>query len=159
MSALLSFDPSFRRSLFDLVLATACADPMMCEVHIDAVRGVQVALGLVDERVLGLTDGSTHRSEWRDLERGSERERSIAYAAAVWIALADDVVDDEEERFLLGVRRMLGLSDPGVRLAEALARRVISVARTEKLPPHRSFTRLVVEAARHEARRRALRAA
>lgn len=158
MSALLSFDPSLRRSLFDLVVSTACSDPMMCDLHIDAVRGVQIALGLVDDGELGVLSESTTGS-WRELARATERERSIAYAAVVWVALADDVIDDGEARLLAEVRRELRLSDPAVRLADSLARRVIVSAKVERLPPHRAFDRLVVDAARHDARRRVLRAA
>ncbi len=158
MSALLSFDPSLRRSLFDIVLSTACADPMMSELHIDAVRGVQIALGLVDSGEPGPLSGATSGA-WRELCRATDRERSIAYAAAVWVALADDVIDEGEAKVLAAVRRELRLSDPAVRLADSIARRVIARAKEERLAPHRAFARLVVEAARHDARRRVLRAA
>ena len=158
MSALLCFDPSLRRSLFNLVVSTACADPMMSDLHIEAVRGVQVALGLVDDGEL-CPFRSSAECEWGDLARATERERSIAYAAVLWVALADDVVDEGEARLLADVRRELRLGDAAVRLADVLARRVIVSAKQERLPPHRAFARLVVDAARHDARRRVLRAA
>jgi hypothetical protein len=158
MSALLSFDASLRRALFDLVVSTACADPMMSDLHIDAVRGVQIALGLVDDGELGVLSQSTTGS-WRELARATERERSIAYAAVVWVALADDVIDDGEARLLADVRRELRLGDAAVRLADSLARHAIVTSKIERLPPHRAFARLVVDAARHDARRRVLRAA
>jgi hypothetical protein len=158
MSALLSFDPSLRRALYDLVVSTACADPMMNDLHIEAVRGVQIALGLVDDEEHDVLSHRTRRA-WRELGRATERERSIAYAAVVWVALADGIVDDAEARVLKDVRRELRLSDPAVRLADALARRVIASAKEERLPPHRAFARLVIEAARHDARRSVLRAA
>ena len=128
------------------------------ELHIEAVRGVQIALGLVDDQELGVLSKSTSGA-WRDLARATDRERSIAYAAVVWVALADGVVDDGEARLLADVRRELRLSDPAIRLADSIARGVIASAKAERLPPHRAFARLVVEAARHDARRRVLRAA
>ncbi len=89
---------------------------MMNDAHLDAVRGVQIALGLVDDVALGPITESNSR--WRELARATERERSIAYAAVVWIALADDVIDDAEARVLADVRTELRLGDPAIRLAE-----------------------------------------
>ena len=158
MSALLSFDPSLRRPLFDLVVRVARVDPMIGASQIAAVRGAQVALGLVtDQWDAALMRAST--GEWRALAAASDRERSLAYAAARWVALSDGVLDDAEAKLLATLRRDLRLGDALVRLAESIANGVALRARVEGLPAHRAFALLVIEAARHAERRRALRAA
>jgi hypothetical protein len=158
MSALLSFDPSLRRPLFDLLVRMARVDPMIAAPQLAAVRGAQIALGLVDVEldtaVLRSTTGA-----WRVIASGSDRERSLAYAAARWVALADGVLDDAEMELLARLKNELRLGDAAVRLADTIANGVACRARTEKLPPHRAFALLVVQVARHAERRRALRAA
>lgn len=159
MTALLSFEPSLRRPLFDLLVHVARVDPMIAAPQIGAVRGAQIALGLVEVSSL---DGAVLRpatGEWRMLTIAPDRERSLAYAAARWVALADGVLDDAEYKLLAELRRELGLGDAGVRLAESIANGVAWRARAESIPPHRAFTLLVVEAAKHAERRRVLRAA
>ncbi len=159
MSALLSFDPSLRRSLFDLLVHVVRVDPMIAAPQIAAVRGAQVALGLVE---LPALDGAVLRGatgEWLALRDASDRERSLAYAAARWVALSDGVLDDAESALLSALRGQLRLGDAAVRLAESIANDVTWRARSEAMPPHRAFTLLAVEAAKHAARRRALRAA
>lgn len=159
MSTLLSFDPMLRRPLLDLLVHVARIDPMVAAPQIAAVRGAQIALGLVESPSL---DGAVMRpatGEWEALAIASDRERSLAYAAARWVALSDGVLDDAESRLLSELRSVLGLGDAAVRLAESIANEIAWRARRESLPPHRAFTLLVHEAAKHAARRRVLRAA
>lgn len=159
MSALLSFEPSMRSPLFDLLVLVARVDPMIAAPQLGAVRGAQIALGLVE---LPSLDGAVLRpstGEWRALGGASDRERSLAYAAARWVALSDGVLDDAEVKVLAELRRVLGLGDAAVRLAESIANGVAWRARAESIEPHRAFALLVVETAKHAARRRVLRAA
>lgn len=159
MSALLSFDPSMRRPLFDLLVHVARIDPMIAAPQIAAVRGAQVALGLVEVPSL---DGAVLRGatgEWRVLGHAPDRERSLAYAAARWIALSDGVLDDAEVKVLAELRSVLRLGDAAVRLAESIANGVAWRARSDGMPPHRAFGLLAIESAKHAARRRVLRAA
>jgi len=158
MSALLSFDPSLRRPLLDLLVHVARVDPMIAAPQLAAVRGAQIALGLVDVEL----DGAVLRAPtgaWRVIASGSDRERSLAYAAARWVALADGVLDDAEVALLGALRRQLRLGDAAVRLADTIANGVACRTRVESLAPHRAFSLLVVDVARHAERRRALRAA
>ena len=159
MSTLLSFDPMLRPALFDLLVHVARIDPMVAAPKIAAVRGAQIALVLVEVPSL---DGAVLRSatgEWRMLGAASDRERSLAYAAARWIALSDGVLDDAESKLLAQLRRDLQLGDAAVRLAESIANGVAWRARQDGMPPHRAFGLLAIECAKHAARRRVLRAA
>lgn len=159
MTALLALDPSLRRPLLDLLVHVARVDPMIAAPQIAAVRGAQVALGLVEVPSL---DGAVLRSatgEWQVLAHAPDRERSLAYAAARWVALSDGVLDDAEVKVLAELGALLGLGDAALRLAESIANTVTWRARMQDTPPHRAFALLAIEAARHAARRRALRAA
>ena len=160
MTALLSFDPDQAQPLFDLVVATLWADGEVADREIAAARGAQLALGLVhpgDGAEISIARGPCDR--WRTLVRGSERERVIAYAAAVWTALADGRIDPGEARFLREVRVVLALDDAAVRFADGLARYVDAAARDEALPHHRAFAQLLLTGARRVERVRARRAA
>lgn len=159
MSALLSFEPSLRPALFDLIVRMARVDPMFGAPHVAAVRGARVALGLVDEPSLddALVRGCS--GDWRALRGASDGARSLAYAAARWVALADGVLDDAESALLASLRVELRLADPAVRLAETIANDVSWRARREGIEAHRAFAMLALESGRHAARRRALRAA
>jgi len=159
MSALLAFEPMLRRPLLDLLVHVARIDPMVAAPQIAAVRGAQVALGLVEIPSL---DGAVLRpstGEWRVLRAASDRERSLAYAAARWVALSDGVLDDAEFMLLSDLRCELRLGDPALKLAESIANGVAWRARSESIAPHRAFGLLMTETAKHAARRRALRAA
>lgn len=159
MTALLSFEPSMLRALLDLLVHVARIDPMVAAPQIAAVRGAQVALGLVGVPSL---DGAVMRpctGEWRALAHASDSERSLAYAAARWVALSDGVLDDAECKLLRHLRSDLALGDAAVKLAESIANGVAWRARAESIEPHRAFTLLLVESAKHAARRRVLRAA
>jgi hypothetical protein len=147
MSALLSYDPSLQRPLLDLVVATAWADPLVGDRQLAAVRGAQIALGLVNgEDAAAFSRGAS--GAWLELSSAPLRERKIAYAAAVWVALSDDLIDAGEASLLRDVRRALSLDDAAVRFADSLARFVAS----EGGEPHRAFSRLLVEGARRHAR-------
>jgi hypothetical protein len=159
MSTLLTIEPSLRPALFDLLVRVARVDPMIGAQQIAAVRGAQIALGLVEIPAL---DGAVLRGatgEWHALVDASDRERSLAYAAARWVALADGVLDDAEVKVLDELRLELGLGDAAVKLAESIANHVTWLARAESLPPHRAFSLIAIEAAKHAANRRRLRAA
>lgn len=149
MTALLVFDSTHQRPVFDLVVATLWADGQVADREIAAAHGAQLALGLVhpaDEASAAIARGP--RDAWRMLATAPERARVLAYAAAVWTALADGVIDPSEAAFLREVRRALCLDDGTVRFADGLARWVDASARDEALAWHRAFARLVVEGAR-----------
>ena len=149
MSAILSFDPEHSRTLFDLVVATLWADGEVADREFAAARGAQIALGLVhesDDARVAVARGA--RERWRGLARAGARDRVLAYAAAVWTALADGRIDPGEARFLREVRTTLALEPGGVALAEGLARYVDAASRAERAPFHRAFTRLLREGAR-----------
>ena len=164
MSALLVFDSTHQRPVFDLVVATLWADGHVADREIAAAHGAQLALGLVhpaDEASAAIARGPRHpndeRAAWRTLGAAPERARVLAYAAAVWTALADGVIDPSEADFLREVRRALALDDGAVRFADGLARWIDAGAREEELPWHRAVARLVVEGARRLERVRARR--
>lgn len=160
MTALLSFEPEQAQPLFDLVVATLWADGELADREIAAARGAQVALGLVygaRTAEIAIARGPTER--WRQLARARERERMIAYAAAVWTALADARIDPGELRFLREVRSVLALDEAAVCFAEGLARWVDSTAREEAMPHHRAFALLLITGARRVERVRARHAA
>lgn len=160
MSVILSFDPEHTRPLFDLVVATLWADGEIADREIAAVRGAQVALGLVhelDDAEVAVARGP--RDRWRLLVRARERDRVVAYAAAVWTALADGRIDPGESRFLREVRSVLALDDSAVRFADSLARYVDATSRDEVAPHHRAFARLLIDGARRVEVIRARRAA
>lgn len=154
MSALLSIDPALAPALVDLVARVAHADAMIGPSELSAVRGAQVAL-----HVMGRDAAEGPSGEYTILQDAPARERVIAYAVAVWAALADGVLDEHEAGLLVRVRRELRVGDAAARLSESLAFRAWADARRDGAPSHRAFERVVVESARHEARRRALRAA
>ncbi len=158
MSALLSLEPALRRPLLDLAVRIARAESMVDPSQLAAVRGVQVALGLVDP-LLGDVGLRAPSGEWRTLADAPDGERSLAYAVARWVALADGVLDDDEAAMLARMRVELRLGDPAVRLAESIANEVSLRVRREGLPAHRAFSLLALACARHAARRRHLRAA
>lgn len=152
MSALLAFDATLQRPLFDLVVATLWADGEVADREIAAAHGAQLALGLVhpsDDAASAIGQGPSER--WRALAAASDRERVLAYAAAVWTALADRTIDPGEARFLRELRRTLALDEGAVRFADALARWIDARARDEALPAHRAFARLLVEGAQRVA--------
>ncbi|WP_157070025.1 hypothetical protein [Sandaracinus amylolyticus] len=160
MSALLAFDATLQRALLDLVVATLWADGDVADREIAAARGAQIALGLVhpsDDAASAIGHGPS--DAWRTLAGASDRERLLAYAAAVWTALADRVIDPGEARFLREVRHALALDDGAVRFADTLARWIDADARDASLPAHRSFAQLLVQGARRVAQVEARRAA
>lgn len=178
MSALLSLEPALRRPLLDLVVRVARAESIIDPSQLAAVRGAQVALGLVESGLVasglvasglvasglvasGVGDIALHPAtgEWRALRDAPEAERSLAYALARWVALADGVLDDAEAALLASLRAELRLADPAVRLAESIANDVTLRVRRESLPAHRAFTLIALASARHAVRRRHLRAA
>jgi hypothetical protein len=153
MSALLSIDPALAPALVDLVVRVAHADAMLGPSELAAVRGAEVALHVAVDAVAGPT------GEYAVLASAPARERVIAYAVAVWAALADGVLDEHEAALLARVQRELRIGDAAARLSESLAFRAWADARRDRSPAYRAFDRVVVDSARHEARRRALRAA
>lgn len=160
MSALLVFEGAHRRPVFDLVVATLWADGDVADREIAAVRGAQLALGLVhpaDDAATAIARGP--RSAWRMLAGASERVRVLAYASSVWTALADGVIDASESLFLREVRASFALDDGAVRFADGLARWIDASARDESMPWHRAFAQLVIEGARRLERVRMRRLA
>lgn len=152
MSALLAFDAALQRPLFDLVVATLWADGDVADREIAAAHGAQLALGLVhpsDDAASAIGQGPTER--WRALAWAPDRERVVAYAAAVWTALADRVIDPGEARFLRELTRVLSLDERSVRFADGLARWIDVRAREQALPAHRAFARLLIEGAQRVA--------
>jgi hypothetical protein len=152
MTTLLALDPRLHRPLLDLVVATLWSDGQVADREIAAARGAQVALGLLHPdddaaRAIGLGPSGS----WRGLAAAPARERTLAYAAASWTALADGVVDPGEARFLDVLQRSLRLKPARIALATGLARWVNAQARAEGLPPHRSFAQLLAQGARRVA--------
>lgn len=158
MSALLSLEPALRRPLLDLVVRVARAESIIDPAQLAAVRGAQVALGLVDAALDDVALRSA-TGEWHALSDAPDCERSLAYAVARWVALADGVLDDAEAALLAQLRAELRLGDAAVRLAESIANAVAFRVRNESTPPHRAFTSIALACARHAVRRRHLRAA
>jgi hypothetical protein len=159
MSALLSFDPELHRPLVDLVIATLWADGQVADREIAAARGAQIALGLVhdsgDESTALIARGPSAR--WQTIARAPEGTRVIAYAAAVWTALADGRMDPGERAFLREVAAAFALDEHAIRFGDAIARWIAAAAREERLEPYRAFARLLVQGARRVASIRARR--
>jgi uncharacterized membrane protein YebE (DUF533 family) len=130
-----------RRALLRVLACAAAADGDVTAEEIAALRGAQIALGLVGE---GLPLDSLLLSRI-DVSVLSSREKMLVYAAAAWMALADGVRTNSESQFLEQLRARLGLDRETAGFMAAHAR--WTRASTD-LTWHRELEALVVQGAR-----------
>lgn len=152
MPAIDTMDLSARRTLLELLACMAGADGHLCSEERHALRGAEVALG--SESIAWPTTPRLSEIPVRHLDL---RSRMLAYAAVVWMMLADGIRMRRESDLLEALRVRLSLPPSAARFLERHARWVRTS--TGDLPPHREFDLLLDEAARRlslvEAYRRA----
>ena len=87
----------------------AWADQRLAPSEVSAARGVATVLGVL-EQGSGLLSQPPKNPSQLGLGELAEPLRELAYATAVWVALADGILDAEECRQLNGLRDPLKLS-------------------------------------------------
>jgi len=119
-----SLSGSERWGVFETLVYVAWSDDRLAAAEVSSARAVAEELDLGDEP---REPGALLREGRRclrglDLDGLSEPARHVAYATAVWTALADDVEHPAELATLRMLRQRLGLDEIEAALLEACAR-------------------------------------
>ena len=99
---------------------------------------------MAEEEGLEIDIARGPRGTWGLLGNEGSRTRTIAYASAAYMALADGRIDPREHLFLRALQASLRVRTESAAIAHGLARWIHSL----DLPAHRAFDRLVVKCAK-----------
>lgn len=100
-----------RDVLFDLLVHVSWADGRITPDELSAARGAADALSMDTSSFGGLFGRVTVSLDAVGLEQLGPLERPLAYAAAVWMAMADQELAVSENAVLRRTRRTLELSE------------------------------------------------
>jgi hypothetical protein len=110
-----------RDILFDLGVHVLWADGRVTPDELSAARGMAIALGLDTSTFGGLFGRASRGFESLGLDTLGPLERPLAYACAVWMALADRELAVSENLLLQRTRRVLGVGETMAQRIESMA--------------------------------------
>jgi len=124
MTLVHGLDGGERWGVFETLVFVAWSDDHLAATEVASARAVAEELDLAGEP--GAADARLRRGRRAladlDLESRSDAARSIVYATAFWMALADGVEHPAERATLRMLRLRLGLDEVRAALLEASAR-------------------------------------